>query len=60
MMCETCEGTGKVQISNDVVTDRGSKWQQSAVEMVWIECPHCDGEGRDLSYTYETEEGTMQ
>ena len=43
--CETCDGTGRVTEVNTVVTDRGTRWQRSADEMVTSECSSCDGSG---------------
>ena len=44
--CETCEGTGRVEVTNTVTVDRGTKWQRSDDEMVEIECPECNGEAK--------------
>lgn len=43
--CETCNGTGRVEVANTVTVDRGTQWQRSDDEMVAIECPECDGRG---------------
>ena len=45
MICETCEGCGRVEVVNVVTVDGGTEWSRSAEELVDIECPNCDGTG---------------
>jgi len=43
--CETCDGTGRVKVTNRWSVDRGTKWQRDFEEQVVDECPMCDGTG---------------
>jgi hypothetical protein len=49
MDCETCDGAGVVEFDNAIVTDRGTKWQRTAVERLRDTCPTCDGARRVMS-----------
>ncbi len=42
--CPACSGTGRVTVINTIITDRGTKWQQSADEQVEIDCTECENE----------------
>lgn len=46
-ICETCEGSGFVIISDTDVVDRRTVWQRSADQLVDVECPSCHGDGID-------------
>ena len=43
--CPTCEGSGSVYYVDEIVTDKGTKWQRSTEMTYEGECPTCNGEG---------------
>lgn len=45
--CEACQGTGKITEHNPIVTDAHTKWQRTAYELVTVECPVCNGAGKE-------------
>lgn len=45
IVCETCEGSGRVHVTNKWPVDRGTKFQRNFEEQVTDECPACNGVG---------------
>ena len=44
--CETCQGTGIVEVREKHYLDRGTRWQRSDEQSFNEECPSCNGIGR--------------
>ena len=42
-VCEACNGTGRVTITNTVTVDGRTKWSRSCDEQVNTDCPECNG-----------------
>jgi DnaJ-class molecular chaperone len=43
--CETCDGTGRVTVKNEVVIGWCGKQTETATEQIVDECPECNGTG---------------